>query len=279
MTEDRRKDRGSTQRSGAVRDPSRSLEKGLHILTLFDVVRSEWTLAEIRRELGLPKSTAFRLLKTLDGFGFLTFDEQTGAYRLGPAIHRALYTTFSDAEIANTAHPHMMELAATTQETVVLASWLEWPTVIDCVLTPRPFKPPYNIGYQMPGLASLHTRIFLAYEPEHRLEQALSVKQEPRTQYTITDPDRIRDDLQRIRREGVGYSLQDWLIGMCSVAAPVFGLGGAVRASLSIVTPSERFGPTEMASYANAVKEVAAVISSDLGYHVGERAPHSGSLA
>jgi DNA-binding IclR family transcriptional regulator len=53
---------------------------------------------------------------------------------------------------------------------------------------------------------------------------------------------------------------------MCAVGAPVFDAGGQVRASLAVVAPVERFGPTEQTTYAAAVKNTAAEISAELGY-------------
>ncbi len=61
--------------------------------------------------------------------------------------------------------------------------------------------------------------------------------------------------------------MQEWNLGMCAVAAPVFDAGGQVRASLAIVAPDERFGPAERESHATAVIENARLLSSALGYH------------
>jgi DNA-binding IclR family transcriptional regulator len=257
-------------RNSANRDASKSLEKGLLALTLFDAAHTEWTLGEIRRQLGLPKTTVFRLLKTLVGLGFMDYDPQAAKYHLGPSFHRAVYVTFADAELVRNVHPHMVTLAASTEETVNLAVWTgEWPLIVDSVLTPRPFKPPAAIGMVMEGLASLHSRTFLAFGSEDKREAALAIQEVPRTPYTVVDPERLKEELARIRREGVAYGLQEWAVGMCSVAAPVFGLAGTIRASMSLVAPSERFGPTEMVRYAEAVKHAAAEASKDLGYLSG----------
>src|SRR5512136_1034343 len=54
--------------------PSRTLEKGLQVLSLFDVDRPEWTFKEIREAAGLPKATGFRLVKTLENLKYLGHD-------------------------------------------------------------------------------------------------------------------------------------------------------------------------------------------------------------
>jgi DNA-binding IclR family transcriptional regulator len=61
--------------------------------------------------------------------------------------------------------------------------------------------------------------------------------------------------------------MQEWNLGMCAVAAPIFDAGGHVRGSLAIVTPTERFGAEERKSYAAAVLDSARQVSEALGYH------------
>ena len=66
--------------------------------------------------------------------------------------------------------------------------------------------------------------------------------------------------------EGVAYDLQERALGICGVAAPVRDFGGEVKASLGIIGPPERFGPTELEHYTRVIKEKADALSRDLGY-------------
>jgi len=138
--------------------------------------------------------------------------------------------------------------------------------VADRVLTPRPFKPDNPVGLAMPGLANIHTRIFLAFGPERERMMAIGRLVEKRTPYTTTDPEALAATLEQIRHEGVAFGLQEWNLGMCAVGAPVFAAGGQVRASLAVVAPVERFGEAEQLAYAAAVRDTAAEISASLGY-------------
>jgi DNA-binding IclR family transcriptional regulator len=89
---------------------------------------------------------------------------------------------------------------------------------------------------------------------------------EKRTPFTRTDPEELTAELRTIRREGVVVGMQEWNLGMCAVAAPIFDAGGQVRASLAIVAPTERFGDEQRQSYVAAVIETARQISAALGY-------------
>ncbi len=244
-----------------------TLKKGLSILSLFDSDHREWTFGEIWRKAGLSRPTAFRLVKTLEEAKYLSFDSEKGTYHLGVSILKGTYLMLSPSELARVAHPYMEKLAETTTETVVLTVWADHEAVVaDRVLTPRPFKPDNPVGLAMPGLANVHSRIFLAYRPEREQKMALARPAEKRTPYTTTDPETLAAKLAQIRREGVAFGLQEWNLGMCAVGAPVFDAGGQVRATLAVVAPVERFGDVDQVAYSNAVKDAAAEVSAALGY-------------
>lgn len=246
---------------------SLTLRKGLSILNLFDSDHPEWTFTEIWNHAGLSRPTAFRLVRTLEEARYLFYDSEKGTYHLGANILKATYLMLSASEVARIARPYMNELAAATTETVHLAVEADGePLIIARVLTSRPFKPDNPVGMSMPGLANVHSRILLAHRSEREQREALAARLEKSTEYTVTDPELLFAELAKIHREGVACSLQEWYLGMCAVGAPVFDAGGAVRASLAVVAPSERFDPKGQAEYAAAVKMAAGKMSRALGY-------------
>jgi DNA-binding IclR family transcriptional regulator len=249
---------------------SLTLKKGLAILSLFDSDHPNWTFGEIWRKAGLSRPTAFRLVKTLEEAKYLAYDPERGTYHLGVSILRGTYLMLSPAELSRIAHPFMERLTETTTETVVLAVWVDHEAVVvDRVPTPRPFKPDNPIGLAMPGLANIHTRIFLAFRPEEQA-RVLARPLEKRTPYTSTDPLALKAELAKIRRSGIAFGVQEWNVGMAAVGMPIFDAGSQVRASLAVVAPVERFGPDEQVAYADALRETATDISRALGF-AGER--------
>ena len=245
-----------------------TLKKGLSILSLFDSDHPEWTFTDIWKRAGLSRPTAFRLVKTLEEAKFLSFDASKATYHLGVSILKGSYLMLSPSELARTAHPFMDRLTEITTETSILAVEADHVAIIAArVLTPRPFKPDNPVGLPMAGLANVHSRIFLAFRPESEWQAALSTPVEKRTPHTQTDPEDLAAELAKIRHDGVAYGMQEWNLGMCAVAAPVFDAGGHVRASLAIVAPSERFGLPERESHAAAVRQTAGLVSAALGFH------------
>ena len=250
--------------------PSRTLEKGLQILSLFDVDHPDWTLKDIRTAAGLPKATSFRLVKTLENQKYLAYDPDKGTYHLGTNMLRAAYLTLSHTELVRIAGPFVRRLADITTETVDLSVWTDQGAmIVHTVYTSRPFRPNNPPGMVMKGLANVHSKLYVALGPESVWPQAVAESSVARTQYTITEPDKLTNELVKVRREGVAYGLQEHNLGMCAVGAPVFGAGSELRAALAVVVPSERFGPSEMRDYAAAVTEVAHELSRELGHAEG----------
>ena len=254
------------------RDPNgaysvRSLVRGLQILKCFDVDRPEWGLIELSKRTGLHKATCYRLLRTLEGEGFLGYDGLSGRYHLGPSLLKMGYLAQANSELVRIAHPHLEKLAALTGETVDLAVWIgDGVLFVDQVLTSNPFKPASSVGRVFTDFGNAHTKVHLAFGSESCWAKVLANAQKHLPPFTIVESDSFLQELSRVAREGVAYDLQEQAPGTCAVAAPVRDSTGQVRASISVVAPEERFGPSEMKEYAQGVKEAAAAISLDLGY-------------
>jgi DNA-binding IclR family transcriptional regulator len=246
--------------------PSRTLEKGLHVLALFDVAHPEWTFKAIRETAGLPKATGFRLVKTLENLKFLAFDPKAGVYRLGSAMMKAAYLTQTNEALVSVAQPFMQALAEATTETVdISVPTGQGAIIVHTIYTDRPFRPYNPPGMTMAGLSNVHCKLFAAFRPAALWGKAIA-ENAPRTHLSLTDPERLADELADVRRNGVAFGIEEHKLGMCAVGAPVFSPTGDVRAALAVVVPVERFGETERHAYADAVVDAAALLSHELGY-------------
>ncbi|MCL5734926.1 MAG: IclR family transcriptional regulator [Actinobacteria bacterium] len=242
-----------------------ALARGLTILTLFDVEHPEWGLDEISRKTGISKTTAYRMLRTLEWKGFLAFDPETERYHIGPATVPGAYLTLSYVGFARSTHPIVERLAAATGETVELAvEGSGGAVVVDQVATSHPFKPNLPIGRVLRNLANSTMKTFAAYHTQAERERLLRGPQLKLTPNTITDPARIVVELDRVVREGLAYDFEEQDVGVSAVSAPVFGPDGGVRAVISVVAPAERFGARERKRKAEAVKKAAAELSRHL---------------
>ena len=212
------------------------------------------------------KSTAFRFLKKLEALHYLAYDEQKRTYHLGSSLLRAAYLASSRSEITRIARPFLERLAAEAGEAVNFAlATDQGPMIVDAVFAPNAFQPHLLVGVTLRSLAIAHTRVFAAYADEHERLSAILAPQEKRTEHTITDPQALAEILAQVRREGVSFSQEQWSIGACGVAAPVFDADSKVRATIAIVAPKERFGPEYRTRYGAAVKAAAEQLTRELG--------------
>lgn len=251
-----------------------ALARGLSILALFDVEHPEWSLNDICRQTGISKTTAYRMLRTLEQKAFLVFDPTTERYHLGHAIIPCAYLSLSSMGFARSVHPFLEELAATTGETVELAVEGEGgAVVVDHVATSHPFKPNLPLGRVLRGLASSTMKVLVANQAEADWERFLQVHHAKLTPMTVTDPHTIRDELVTVAKEGLAFDMQEHDVGVCAVSAPIFGLDEDIRAVLTLVAPAERFGLEERGKKVEAVQKSAAAISRHL-----QRASSAGLL-
>ena len=257
----------SEESSPADGSSVRALVRGLRILRCFDAAHQAWSFVEVRDQLGLSNATTHRLMKTLESEGFLALDPKTGKYHLGSSMLQAAYLTLSPAELAMVAHPHMEKLAEITGETVDLSIWTEQgPLFVHMVLTSRPFKPPQSVGLTYTDISNASAKVLLAFGPASRRQAVLARPHPKMTEYSIVEPEALSAELDRVVRDGVAYDIQEHVIGICAVSAPVRDSTGEVRAAMTVAYPVERFGPTEMRRAAEALKAAARDLSRELGY-------------
>lgn len=245
----------------------KAVQRALRIVGLFDSRHQEWSPSELGRQSGLRRTTAFRLMKTLEAAGVISLSEQTGKYSLGPAVFQLAYVWISQAGLARIAMPHLERLTAVTGETSNVMVWNgEGALCVAHSPSPRPFKLMMSVGQIFTDLANAESKVLLAFGPEERLAGCLRRRLEPLTPFTITDPERLADELRRVAREGVAYDVQEQQLGVCAVSVPVWDFSNEVRASLSVVVSEGRYGPAEAKRYGQILKQVAAALSYDLGY-------------
>lgn len=248
-----------------------AVQRALRIVRLFDSAHQEWSGADLARRSGLRRTTALRLIKTLEAEGVISLNSATGKYFLGPMVFQFAYVWIAQASLARIAAPYLERLADATDESVGLTVWNgDGPLCVAHSPSPRPFKFLMYVGQVFTDVANAHTKVLLAFGPEERRTKVLNGPIPAHTAFTITDRDRYVDELKRVVKEGVAHDIQEQQRGVCALAVPVRDYSGEVRASLSLVVSEVRYGPAEDRRYTQALKLIAAALSYDLGYREPE---------
>lgn len=248
----------------------RALARGLSVLALFDVDHREWTIDEIAEKTGLLRMTAYRMVRTLEGSSFLIRDRVTNKYHVGPAALALAYVSDGFSDFVETARPFLEALAEETGESVTLALEVDdRPVCVDCIDTTRPFQRRTAPGRIIGNLASVHGKIFAAFKPGEERAELLARPLPKLTPNTVTDPQALAEELDRVARDDIAYDDEGLYASLCAVGAPVRDQLGDVVAAVSVVTPVGRFGPEERKRCGEAVKHTATLLSTYLGWNAG----------
>jgi DNA-binding IclR family transcriptional regulator len=249
--------------------PSHSVDKALRLLRTFTSERPMWGVRQLSGHLGFSPATVQRLLQTLRSHGFVDQDPETRQYRLGSIYYTFLNILQSGLPVSRAAVPFMKQLLARTRETVHL-------NVIDglhrlCIETiesGQPLKASMPIGSRSPLHAGASSKCLLAYSAQEYIETFLGRGPlSPVTENTITDPARLRGELELIRSQGYAASLGERNPGLGSLSAPVLNHRGVLQAALSLAIPEIRFRSDDHRRLClQELTKMAGDISKIMGY-------------
>lgn len=190
------------------------------------------TAPELAEACGLHRSTAWRILATLEEAGLVDRDPATNRYSIGPVVAR-LAAGASDS-LPRLARPHLEELSRRTGETVSLAVPRRLQLVyVDQVQAPHVMAADW-LGRAVPLHATSTGKALLAFLPPEELHTALTQSLARFTDQTITGPDELREELERTRRRGYAVSRGELETALWGASAPIRDRGGRAIAVVSV---------------------------------------------
>lgn len=244
----------------------RSVERALGILDL--LAHGGWrTGADVARELNVHRSTALRLLGTLERHGYVERDQRTARYRLGPRLGQ-LAGAFSGApDLRSAARPICERLARDAGETATLDVLagddivpIEQATASTSVVTVN------WLGRRTPIHCTASGKAILAFLPEAERRRLLTRPLTAVTTHTVTDLTQLEAQLAAARQTGLARTHEELEVGLDAIAAPVFGQDGGVVAALDVSGPSQRLRTPARGDFDRMVREGAADLSRRLGF-------------
>src|SRR6266700_2547209 len=247
-------------------NPATAVERALSILEAAAQRREGLTNAEISRKLGIPKSSASYILRTLEKRSYLRREAETGRYRLGLKILSLGGDAQANLDIAGVALPFMRALVERIHLTVHLAVLDQGEAVyIEKVEAPGFFKVNTWVGRRMFLHSTSVGKCLLAWLPKNEVE-ALVRQQglKKRTPKTITTMTRLLADLEHVKDEGYAVDDEENSLGARCLGSPVFDTIGNVTAALGASGTLTQVDEASMPRLAEAVKETARRITRQL---------------
>jgi DNA-binding IclR family transcriptional regulator len=190
------------------------------------------TAPELAERCELNRSTAWRILATLEDDGLVDRDPATNRYSIGYSLTRL--ASAATGSLPRQARPHLEELSQRTGETVSLAVPRRLQLVyVDQVQAPHVMAADW-LGRAVPLHATSTGKALLAFLPPEELGAAVAQPLPSFTGRTITDPARLREELDRIRRRGYAVSRGELESALWGASAPVRDRAGRPIAVVSL---------------------------------------------
>ncbi len=253
-----------------------ALEAGLQILERFGAGVERMRLSEIAREIGISRSSAFRLVHTLQTLGYLDRDEETKSYRLGSRVLSLGYSFLASKDVVEVARPLLERLRDETDCSAHIGI-LDGNEVVYVgrVASRQPVATNITIGSRLPAYATTMGRMLLAFRAESEVRRLYARARLQRfSARTPANHDELAALLATDRTRGYAISHSSFEAGIASVAAPVFGATGVVVAAINVSSPDGAVArQTFDTVIRDAVCAAARAISTQLGHREakGER--------
>jgi DNA-binding IclR family transcriptional regulator len=222
------------------------------------------TLSDLARRVGLSKPAALSLLHTLREHRLVTRDASLryrldwGTYELGSAVSTA-------EPLIGAARFEVDELARRSGQ-AALVSILHGGGVlyVDTTVPGEQFRMAANDGKTAPLHATASGKVLLAHQPASIIRDVLRGSLPATTSRTITDPQELGRELDRIRRCGYATCHQEFEVGLSSMAVPVQDALGRTHAALAVAGPSSRFSGVFVARLFGLLAEAASRVQTAL---------------
>lgn len=245
---------------------NKTVVRSMEILNLF-INHRKLSFNEIIAYSGIPKTSVYRMLQSLEEMGLLDKDAQ-GKYSLGILFLRFGHLVSERLDIRQVALPTMEKLHKKFGEAVnLIIRDGEEAVYIEKLESIRPVRLYTTIGRRSPLYAGACARSILSFlSAVEREEYLKKVELKPYAKGTIVDKDELRATISEARNVGYTISYSELEDFTAAIAVPIFNHMGEAIAGLSIAGIETNYHEKTLEQFIKAIKEASLEISTKLGY-------------
>lgn len=239
----------------------------LELLELVARLGRPATVQEITERSGLPKATAYRICAVLETDGYLRREFGGRGLVAGPRLLDLAQNLIGGASLATARHAILSAAARRIGETCNLSVPKDGEmTYLDRVEAEWPLRLQLPVGTKVPLYCTAGGKLFLSsLAPAPRAALLRSLTLQARTPNTITDLDKLGEDLEAIRKSGIGTDNEEFLEGMVAVAVPVTDTAGRFFAALAVHAPVVRMNIDQAMTHVPVLREAASQLAALAG--------------
>ncbi len=241
-----------------------AIERALTVLEFLAQSKSGFSTSEISRRLGLPKSSTYLIVGTLERLGFLQKNSHTGRYCFGLKLINLSRSALENLDLREEAKPFLQSLMQETQLTVHMAV-LERTEAVIIEKIPAPGVIPLAswVGRRLDVNSTGVGKALLAFLSEEELDEIARLKGFPRrNDSTITSLGALKRELAQVRARGYSLDDEEDEMGLRCIGAPIFDSNSKSIAAISVAGTLSQLPYERIPALAGQVKRTAAQISS-----------------
>lgn len=213
----------------------KSLQKAMQILNCF-ADKQPLGVTEISEKLGLYKSNVHNILMTFVAMDYLEQDTDSGKFRLGNSIF-LLYRAMSEGySIVNVVYPYLQKIMKEVGEIVYLSVPHDDEVIyLEAVYPSGLLNQSVAIqGWRGKMYCTGSGKAMLAFLDEQTIDEYIHKELPKITEYTITDPVKLKEELHLIQQRGYALDNMELEIGTRCVAVPLFNRKGNLEGAISV---------------------------------------------
>lgn len=221
----------------------RSVIKAFDVIDYMALSEKELGVTEISEALNYGVSATYHLLNTLKECNIIEQNETTKKFKLGLKLWQIGMRAYEQNDISIILKPYLRKLKELTGETSNLTI-LDNNQIVYIAQeeSNRLLKMFTKIGVSAPLHCTGAGKILLAYQPESKQDHILdSIELTKYTNKTITDKDKLMEEIDLIKKQGYGLDDEEREIGVSCIGAPIFGVNNEIISCISISGPKSRF--------------------------------------
>lgn len=245
-----------------------SVERAISILEILEEYK-ESSVTEIAGFLSINKSTASRLLATLEAKNMVEKNKDSGKYMLGVSILRMSGAILTNINMSKVAEPYLHRLVKDTNESAHLCILSpDYKAVfIDQVKSPNGMNISGTIGSEEPIHCSAVGKCMAAFLPSETLIKVVDQLDFHKfTDKTITNKEKLLAQMREVRQKGYAVDDEEVYKGVRCVASPIRNHRGKVIAAIGLSGPANSVDEDKIHEYGQSVKRIAQELSLQMGY-------------
>lgn len=241
--------------------------RALRVLEILGASRQPVPVSEVAQGIGADRSTAYRMLITLMDAGYVAREPSSRHYKLSYkllALTRYLRTDDRTTELVLAA---LRRISEQTRETVHYCELDQLESVLLLrVKGTQLVAVDFQIGDRSPLHCTSIGKLLLSHQDDAMFSQVVARGLARHARRTITEPEALRQELRRVRRQGYAYDEFELADDMRCVAVPVYAHDGVLQGGISLSGPSSRYTQDKLVELRDCALREAQELSADLGH-------------